>query len=200
MYYTDGERQRWMRVPLESGVSEALPFSRVPGAGVFPLQAISRDGRFLAVFGSLPDPATNTYKHKLAILDTDALSAPPRILEVDPRIVATGEPPRFTPDGLALVYVISSESNVGNLLLQPLNGKQRPSDHPVFLRTDPRLRVARRQETRGRARARGIGRGDAARYVEVSQFSVTSSCLAQKNHADGNDVRVCEVNDRVAVV
>jgi serine/threonine protein kinase len=123
VYYTDGERQRWMRVPLESGVSEALSFSRVPGAGVFPLQAISRDGRFLAVFGSLSDPATNTYKHKMAILDTDVLSAPPRILEVDPRIVTTGGPPRFTPDGLALVYVISSENNVGNLLLQPLDGK-----------------------------------------------------------------------------
>ena len=90
---------------------------------MFPLQAISRDGRFLAAFASVPDPATNTYKHKWAILDTDALSTPPRILDVDPRIVTTGGPPGFTPDGLALVYVISSENNVGNLWLQPLDGR-----------------------------------------------------------------------------
>ena len=123
VYYTAGDRQRWMRVPLENGVSEALPVSQVPGAGVFPLQAISRDGRFLAVFGSVPDPATNTYKHKMAIVNTDALSSAPSMLEVNPRIVTSGGPPRFTPDGFALVYVISSENNVGNLWLQPLDGK-----------------------------------------------------------------------------
>jgi serine/threonine protein kinase len=124
VYYFDGGRERWMRVGLESGRSEALPFSGVPGAAaVFPLQAISRDGRFLAAFGSVPDPATNTYKHRWAILNTDALSAAPRMLEVDSRVVTTGGPPRFTPDGLALVYVISSANNVGNLWLQPLDGK-----------------------------------------------------------------------------
>jgi eukaryotic-like serine/threonine-protein kinase len=74
-------------------------------------------------FGSVPDPATNTYKHRWAILNTDALSAAPRMLEVDSRVVTTGGPPRFTPDGLALVYVISSANNVGNLWLQPLDGK-----------------------------------------------------------------------------
>ena len=123
VYYTELGEQRWMRVPLEGGASEALPSSGVPGSAVFPLLAISPDGRFLATFGSVPNPSTNVYKHELAIINTDAFSAAPRILDVDPRMTALNSLPEFTPDGQALVYVISSENNIGNLWLQPLDGK-----------------------------------------------------------------------------
>jgi Tol biopolymer transport system component len=57
------------------------------------------------------------------VIKTDQLSGPFQLVEPDSRMVANVQAEGFTPDGKALVYVISGENNVDNLWVQPLDGK-----------------------------------------------------------------------------
>ena len=123
VYYLDRKTSHWMRVPLEGGESEILPSPGVPGSVIFALDSISRDDAMLVTNGSVPDPATSTYKKKLGVIKTNSLGAPAQILDADSRIVMGIRSPLFTPDGLGLVYPIRGEKNEYNLWLQPLDGK-----------------------------------------------------------------------------
>ena len=124
VYYFDAKAGHWMRVQLEGGKPEFLPSPGVPGSPIFPLSSISRDDAMLVTYGSVPDPATSTYKKKLGVIKTNSLGAPAQILDADSRIVAGFiRSPLFTPDGLGLVYPILGEKNENNLWLQPLDGK-----------------------------------------------------------------------------
>ena len=124
VYYTNRKANRWMRVPLEGGKSEVLPSTGVPGSAPFPLASISRDDRVLVAYGSVPDSATNGYKNRLAVIKTNSMDAPFRILDADSRIVILDSGfPQFGPDGLAVVYAIRGENNEYNLWWQPLDGK-----------------------------------------------------------------------------
>jgi WD40 repeat protein len=120
VFYYDGKADHWARVPLEGGTPEVLPAIGVPGSPIFAIGSISRDDRMLAVYGTVIDKATSTYKNSIAIVNTASLNAPPVVLPADPRITSGVQ---FTPDGQAIVYAISGENNVGNLWLQPLDGK-----------------------------------------------------------------------------
>jgi serine/threonine protein kinase/Tol biopolymer transport system component len=124
VYYFDGKAGHWMRVQLEGGKPEFLPSQGVPGSPIFPLSSISRDDAMLITNGSVPDPATSTYKNKIGLIKTNSLEAPVQTLDADSRIVVGGiRSPLFTPDGLGLVYPIRGEKNEYNLWLQPLDGK-----------------------------------------------------------------------------
>jgi eukaryotic-like serine/threonine-protein kinase len=122
VYYFDAKNDKRMRLSLQGGPPEDSPFSGVPGASVDAIQALSRDSRMLAMYGSIADTTTNTYRSKFAIVDTSSVKAPAILLDADRRVSAQTFP-RFTPDGRALVYVIRAENNVDNLWLQPLDGK-----------------------------------------------------------------------------
>src|SRR6267143_1915824 len=124
VYYTNRKANRWMRVPLEGGKSEVLPSTGVPGSAPFPLSSISRDDRVLVAYGLVPDSATNAYKNRLAVIKTNSMDAPFRILDADSRIVIVNSGfPRIAPDGQAVVYSIRGENNEYNLWRQPLDGK-----------------------------------------------------------------------------
>jgi Tol biopolymer transport system component len=126
VYYLDGKPNliRWMRVPLEGGKAEVLPSAGVPGSPTFALSSISRDDGMLVTYGSVPDNATNSYKTKVAIIKSNSLEAPFRILDTDPRIaLGNFRSPQFAPDGQAVAYAIGGENNANNLWLQPLDGK-----------------------------------------------------------------------------
>jgi len=124
VYYTNRKANRWMRVPLEGGKSEVLPSTGVPGSAPFPLSSISRDDRVLVAYGFVPDSATNAYKNRLAVIKTNSMDAPFRILDADSRIVIVNSGfPRIAPDGQAVVYSIRGENNEYNLWRQPLDGK-----------------------------------------------------------------------------
>jgi Tol biopolymer transport system component len=122
LYYFDAKNHKCLRLSLEGGSPETLPFAGVPGSGASAIQAISRDGRMLAAYGSIVDPATNTYKSKFAIVDSSTIKSPELLLDSDPRVSGMVWP-QFSPDGKALAYVIRADNNVDNLWLQPLAGK-----------------------------------------------------------------------------
>jgi len=83
--YTPTERQRWMRVPLEGGKSEVLPSTGVPGSAPFPSPAFpGMTGCWLPMV-LVPDSATNAYKNRLAVIKTNSMDAPFRILDADSR-------------------------------------------------------------------------------------------------------------------
>jgi Tol biopolymer transport system component len=124
VYYFDGAGGRWMRVPVDGGASEALPVNGVPGSAVFPLTDVSRDEGKLVGFAAIHDETRkNSYRNQIAVIKTDQLSGPFQLVEPDSRMVANVQAEGFTPDGKALVYVISGENNVDNLWVQPLDGK-----------------------------------------------------------------------------
>jgi serine/threonine protein kinase len=122
LYYFDLKNNRWMRLSFEGGSPEVLPFAGVPGSSTTAIQAISRDGRMLAVYGSAPGAITDAYKKQFAIIDTNAIKSPAMLFNADPRVYP-GPSPQFAPDGKSLAYVIRADNNVDNLWLQPLDGK-----------------------------------------------------------------------------
>ena len=122
IYYSAGGIEvRWMRVPLEGGAAEPLDASKAGPRG-FPATGVSPDGRMVVTFSTVVDPATNTYKRKLMVFNTESMGNP-AVFDCDPRIKVSNALPKFTPDGQAIIYTISGENNVDNLWLQPLNGK-----------------------------------------------------------------------------
>jgi len=121
IYYFDGPGQRWMRVAFDGSKPEELS-KGLPGAAFFPLTGISSDGAKLMTFNMRPQGGPGVYTNGLAILNADDWKKNGRLLEPDPRMVATGSQ-SFTPDGTAVVYVIRNDNNVDNLWMQPLDGK-----------------------------------------------------------------------------
>jgi serine/threonine protein kinase len=123
VYYGASEENevRWMRVAVEGGAPEVVNTGKF--GPKFLLASVSRDGSSIVTFSTVADPATNTYKKKIVVFNTASMGAPSAVFDPDPRINVSGELPQFTPDGQAVLYTISAENNVGNLWLQPLNGK-----------------------------------------------------------------------------
>ncbi|HEY1471957.1 MAG TPA: protein kinase [Candidatus Acidoferrum sp.] len=122
VYYLDNKNSRRMRVPLAGGKSEALPLQAVSGSTYW-ISDISRDDTMLVAPVTLPDPSTNTYSRKIAIIKTNALDAPSLTLEPDSRMIYRPNSPHFSPDAQSLVYMIRGDKNEENLWQQPLNGK-----------------------------------------------------------------------------
>jgi serine/threonine protein kinase len=103
VYYLDAKGSRRMRVPIDGGNSEVLPLQAPPGSPTYWISDISNDDTMLVSPVTLPDPSTNTYSRKLAIIKTSALGAPPLTLRPDPRMIYRPNSPHFTPDGHSLV-------------------------------------------------------------------------------------------------
>jgi serine/threonine protein kinase len=118
-YYLDETAGRISRAPLEgSGKAEPVPGSLVPhsfveGGGI----GLSGDGKVLAYIVEVVDPATQTSKEEVALLDLG--SAAPRLLDADPRVARGGM--EFTPDGKGVAYPVH-ENGVDNIWIQPLDG------------------------------------------------------------------------------
>jgi eukaryotic-like serine/threonine-protein kinase len=124
VYYYGSKSNQWGRVPLEGGKPEILPSPGVPGSPLFPISGISRDDAMLATNGSVPDPATSSYKKKIGLRKTSPLDVPVEAIDAEPRVTASGpRAPQFTPDGSAVVYPIRGEKSEFNLWVQPLDGK-----------------------------------------------------------------------------
>jgi serine/threonine protein kinase len=126
VYYYDGNvnTNQWKRVPLASGKSEPLPATGVPGAPSFPISDLSPDDAMLVTPVTMALAAGGNYKNAFGILKTNSLATPLQVTDVDRRIVFGGvKSPKFTPDGLAVVYPIGGEKSEYNLWLHPLDGK-----------------------------------------------------------------------------
>ena len=110
-----------MRVAFDGSKPEELS-KGLPGAALFPLLAVSTDGKKLLTFNMHSEGVPGTYTNTLALLNAEDLKAPAKMLEMDARMVV-GSSQSFTPDGTAVVYVIRNDNNVDNLWMQPLDGK-----------------------------------------------------------------------------
>ncbi|MGB7609449.1 MAG: protein kinase, partial [Candidatus Sulfotelmatobacter sp.] len=119
VYYYDQVAGRISRTPLDgSGKAEAIPGSVVPNSFVASAGfGLSADGKVLAYLLEVVDPATQNGKEKVALLDIG--SAPPRLLDADPRVTRGGV--QFTPDGKSVAYPIH-ENGVDNIWIHPLDG------------------------------------------------------------------------------
>jgi eukaryotic-like serine/threonine-protein kinase len=125
VYYYDGnvKTNQWRRVPLAGGNSEPLPATGLPGAASFPISDLSRDDAMLMTPVTMALGAGGNYKNAFGILRTNSLAAPIQVTDVDHRMVFEVKSPKFTPDGLAVVYPIGGDKSESNLWLQPLDGK-----------------------------------------------------------------------------
>jgi len=120
VFFNNESKDQIWRVPLDgSGPAELVQGSAVPKSFLAGgRQALSPDGKLMAIMlvnGLNAESMKPEDTFALVNLDSHA---PPRILDVDPRIAFTG---LFTPDGKALAYAIR-ENGVDNVWLQPLDG------------------------------------------------------------------------------
>ncbi len=128
LYYTDLTKSPGiLRIPIQGGTPQVVPGSVVANSYVRGA-ALSPDGKTLAAFLQLS--ADRTFTERILLLNLDARpEAPPRFLEVDPRMNAYFDSPgpqprenfRYTPDGKALALV-SEDHGVGNVWVLPMDG------------------------------------------------------------------------------
>jgi eukaryotic-like serine/threonine-protein kinase len=138
-YYENYADNKFTRVPIDGGTPEVVPGTVMPNIiNVSPLFGLSRDGKFFAFLAA--DVSSKIAVDSIALVALDAGPKPPvRMLDADPRVAG---PPRFTPDGAAVVYPIR-ESGTENLWLQPLDGSRGrqithfPSDTIQFFEYSP---------------------------------------------------------------
>ena len=112
VYYIErGNELNLMRVPIDGGPAQTV--SSLPMVNQFD---ISPDGK-LAAFNTLQH--SGEHKEKLAVVSTES-GQPVHWLDFERGIFG---PPRFSPDGKAVVYA-SRENGVDNLWLEPLDGSK----------------------------------------------------------------------------
>ncbi len=117
VYFENYSDNKLTRVPLDGGPSEVVPGTVIPNVVTASSFDVSRDGKFLAFAAA--DISGKIPVGQIALVALDAGPKPPvRMIDADLR--ASG-PPRFTPDGAAVVYPIR-ENGTENLWLQPLDG------------------------------------------------------------------------------
>ena len=124
VYYDESEGAHpLMRVRLEGGAPEAVPSSDVHGMyGIGAGEAVSPDGKLLALNAELSVPGSAVSKLALVNLDAGSQSAA-RLIDPDPRIAGADFTNNlsFTPDGKSLAYIIRDQG-VDNIFEQPIDG------------------------------------------------------------------------------
>ena len=126
VYYFDGsvKTNPWKRVPLAGGNAEPLSTPSIPGSPPLPITDLFRDDAMLIAPAIIAGSTAGSYRKSFGILKTDTLGKPFQVFDTEEKIVIGNIlAPKFTPDGRAVVYVISGEKNQCNLWLQPLDGK-----------------------------------------------------------------------------
>jgi eukaryotic-like serine/threonine-protein kinase len=126
VYYIEGPGvPRVMRVPIDGGNAEMVPGSDVPNRfGIDGIAFITPDSKSIGFAVDMIDPHTNDAVTKLAIVNLDAPSSPPRMIDVDPRLGSSANVTpgmQLVPNMNAVSYLIS-ENGGSNLWLQPLDG------------------------------------------------------------------------------
>ena len=116
-YFENYSGNKISRVPIDGGTPEAVAGTAMPNiVNVSEFFDLSRDGKFLAFFAA--DISGKIPISHIALVSLDAGPNPTvRMLNPDLRIAG---PPRFTPDGAAVVYPIR-ENGTENLWLQPID-------------------------------------------------------------------------------
>lgn len=122
-YFIDQNANRVERVSVEAGTPETVNGTPVPNAFVTGTRLsypdLAPDNRSVALLIELGDKGLG---QMIAVVPLDAGSQPHvRLLDPNPAISSS---PRFSPDGKALVYVIT-QNGVDNLWFQPLDGSAR---------------------------------------------------------------------------
>jgi eukaryotic-like serine/threonine-protein kinase len=125
VYYIEGPGvPRLMRVPIEGGNAELVPGGDIPNRfAIEGIAFITPDNKSIGFAVDLIDPRTNDAVTKLAIVNLDAPSSPPRMIDLDPRLGSADAAPgvQFVPNMNAVSYLIT-ENGGSNLWLQPLDG------------------------------------------------------------------------------
>jgi serine/threonine protein kinase/Tol biopolymer transport system component len=126
VYYIEGPGvPRIMRVPIDGGTGEMVPGSDIPNRfGIDNIAFITPDSKSIGFVVDLVDPRTNDALAKLAIVNLDSASTPPRMIDLDPRLGSSNNSTpgvQMVPNTNALSYLIS-ENGSSNLWLQPLDG------------------------------------------------------------------------------
>jgi Tol biopolymer transport system component len=120
VYYIDRPGiSRIMRVPIDGGKPEQVPGSSIPHQfGIESLVSVAPDGNTLSFAVDINSSAVATAHTQLAIISLDGSSTPPKLVDLDPRIVSSGI--ASVPGRNAISYAIA-ENGVSNLWLQPLD-------------------------------------------------------------------------------
>ena len=118
-YYADFAKFQIMKMPIDGGSPELVKGSVIPSGYMAGGVNFSPDGRWMPEVADISDPATQSVKIKVALVDLSANSEASTKF-VDPRADIT-LPIAVTPDGKAVAYNIV-ENGVGNVWAQPLDG------------------------------------------------------------------------------
>ncbi|MGH9729974.1 MAG: protein kinase domain-containing protein [Candidatus Acidiferrales bacterium] len=129
LYYLPNNLAKLQRLPVSGGKPEAVPGM----SGIKGLQkdeALSPDGKTMAIYAPQGDPNSRTYANTIAFLDMDG-KMPPRYITTDPRCGVGFAVPgpaawggfHFTPDGRAIAMIME-DKGVDNIWIQPIDGSK----------------------------------------------------------------------------
>jgi serine/threonine protein kinase len=120
-YYSDNVTYRVMKATVEGGTPELVKASAVSSGFMMGGLNFSPDGKWLPMIEAATDPASQTLKHRIVLLDATANSETPlKYLDVRSDVytfIAS------TPGGKGVAYTVA-ENGVGNIWEQPLDGSK----------------------------------------------------------------------------
>lgn len=129
LYYLPTSMATLMRMPATGGKPEVTPgVSSVKGLQKD--EAVSPDGKTMAIYAPQGDPNTHAYANTIALLDMEG-KLPVRYITADPRCGVGFAVPgpaafaglHFTPDGKAIA-ILMEDKGVDNIWIQPLDGSK----------------------------------------------------------------------------
>jgi hypothetical protein len=126
VYYIEGPGvPRLTRVPIDGGTAEMVPGSDIPNRfSIANIAFITPDNRSIGFAVDMIDPKTNDAIAKLAVVSLDNPAAPPKMIDLDPRLGTSNfsnSSLQMVPNTNAISYLIS-ENGSSNVWLQPLDG------------------------------------------------------------------------------
>jgi serine/threonine protein kinase/Tol biopolymer transport system component len=133
LYYLPNTMATLMRMPATGGKPEITPgVSAI--RGLQKDEALSPDGKTMAIYAPQGDPNSRIYANTIALLDMNG-KRPVRYITTDPRCGVGFAVPgpasfggfHFTPDGKA-VAILMEDKGVDNIWIQPIDGSK---GHPL---------------------------------------------------------------------
>jgi eukaryotic-like serine/threonine-protein kinase len=127
LYYSEHITNGVLRIAAGGGKSEVVPGANPPNS-LTSQATLSPDGKTLAVFTQVLNPASKTYSNRIVLASLDSGV---RNLDLDPglKVVFRSQGPpdstgfRFSPGGKSLAFVID-ETGQDNIWIQPLDGSK----------------------------------------------------------------------------
>jgi len=125
LYYSDQITNGVLRIAAAGGKPEVVPGANPPNS-LTSQATLSPDGKTLAIFTQVLNPASRTYSNRIVLANLDSGV---RNLDLDPglKVVFRSQGPpdstgfRFSPDGKSLAFVID-EAGQDNIWIRPLDG------------------------------------------------------------------------------